>query len=162
MALLTPLPNVSFQFFKNHLNCKRCNSWPSGFYLSEVNFYGKYFIPLPLTIFWYPPRTSDPYYESLQSKTCSLSFQNLVTFFIDWLIHNLDHGKVLPKWEWGKSEYELVMLYINLTPFFKLNSKILFVWSCDLSLMPYIIIIRKLAVITSLYKVRLVLYHSRT
>ena len=42
---------------------------------------------------------------------------------------------------------DLVMLYINLTPFFKLSSKILFVWSCDLSLMPYIVIIRKLSVL---------------
>ena len=41
------------------------------------------------------------------------------------------------------------MLYINLTPFFKLSSKILFVWSCDLSLMLYIVIITKLAVIWS-------------
>ena len=90
------------------------------------------------------------FYESLQSKTCSLSFQNLVTFFhssIHWFIHNLDHGKVFPKWEWGKSEYDLVMLYIKVTPFFKLSSKILFVWSCDLSLMPYMVITRNLAVI---------------
>ena len=41
------------------------------------------------------------------------------------------------------------MLYINLMPFFKLSSKISFDWSCDLSLMPYIVIIKKLAVIWS-------------
>jgi hypothetical protein len=41
------------------------------------------------------------------------------------------------------------MLYINLTPLLKLSSKILFVWSCDLSLMLYIVLIRKLVVILS-------------
>ena len=30
-------------------------------------------------------------YESLRSKTRSLSFQNLVTFFIDWLIDSFIH-----------------------------------------------------------------------
>ena len=90
---------------------------------------------------------SELFYFMSAYKVRLVSFQNLVTFFIHWFIHNLDCGKVFPKWEWGKSECELVMLYINLTPFFKLSSKILFVWSCDLSLMPYIVIIRKLAII---------------
>jgi hypothetical protein len=59
---------------------------------------------------WTHWRTSGmSHYESLRSKTRSLSFQNLLTFFIDWLIHwlidNLDRGKVFPNWERVKSKY---------------------------------------------------------
>ena len=77
------------------------------------------------------------FYKCLQSKICSLSFQNVVTFFIQWFIDSFiiwTVAKYFQKWKWGKSEYDPVMLYINLTPFFKLSSKVLFVWSCDLSL----------------------------
>ena len=93
------------------------------------------------------------FYECLQSKTCSLSFQNLVTFFIHWFIWFIDlyfgQWQSISKMGMGQKWIWTSDVIYQSDPIFKLSSKILFVWSCDLSLMLYIVIIRKLAVIWS-------------